>query len=266
MNFTKYLIAGKDYVYIDYADKEKEGLLRQAVGLCDRVKGTGADGFFTFQQNNHKNGQISGLLQNGQIMRDFSSASICACFDAFSKTDAAGSAFSFKNAGISEVICDFAEDMTLIYCRFSPSERSFPADTVNRRTEIGNRILTVTPIYISGIHGVHFTECINQLDINYLGSHFSRNSLFQRQADFILAQKTDSCTYEIAFYENGTGCPRPALSSFISTALAAINTGRQKFNERISIICGGSFVSVICRNENTFEISCEVRKILEGNT
>lgn len=266
MNFTKYFIAGKDYLLTSYENLCEYTRNNEAVALCDRVKGAGADGIIAFQQNNPKNTQIRGLLSNGQIMRDFSSALICACFDAFLKTDAVNSAITLKNEVISEANCNFSEDKALIFCQFSPPARSFPADTINRRTEIGNRILTVTPIHLSGIHGIHFSQCKNQLNINYLGEHFSRNSLFGKQADFILAQKSDCNTYEFDFYENGTGCPRPTASAFMSVALAAIKTGQQNFNETINIISNGNCAEIICRDEKSFEVICEVRKILGGNT
>ncbi len=266
MKFTKYFIAGKDYLLVPDINCHEAICSNRAITLCDRTAGVGADGIFTFQQNNTKNIEISGLLQNGQIMRDFSSASICACFDTFSKTDVTNLTFSFENQAFSELNCDFSGDTAQIFCRIPPTGTGKATDCINRRTEIGNRILTVTAVELSGIHGVHFSQCRNLLDINYLGRHFSRNSLFNKQADFILAQKTDDNTYEIDFYENCTGNPRPTACAFMSVALASIRTGQQKYNEKLHIVNAGNCVSIVCRSDESFDITCDIRRVFTGST
>lgn len=260
MNFTKYFIAGKDYILLRSLEGHLHADIKKASALCDRHQGVGADGIFSFWQNGDKIVQISGLLNNGQIMRDFSSASICACFDRFSESHAADITFTTKNEVISEIKCDFSGNIPRIFYRIPSVPGSAACGHINRRTEIGNRILTVTSACFSGLHGVHFSDCRQSLDINYLGRHFSRNSLFCKKADFIIAQKTDCNTYEIDFYENGTGCPRPTLSVFVATTLAAIKTGRQKFHDEINVISGENKVSLICHSETEAEISCEIRK------
>lgn len=266
MNFTKYFIAGKDYLLVPAESYPGCTPGSTADMLCDRVGGIGADGIFTFQQNNGKNIEISGLSSDGQIMRDFSSASICACFDIFSETDVINLTFSFENQAFSELNCDFSGNNALISYRFHPVTDNKKTDYISKRTEIGNRILTVTAVELSGIHGVHFSQCKNNLNINYLGAHFSRNSLFNKQGNLILAEKTGSNTYEIDFYENGTGNPRPTASAFMAVALAVIRTGQQKYNEKIHLVNAGNCVRIVCRSDELFDITCDIRKVFTGST
>lgn len=266
MNFTKYHIAGKDYIFIagenDFSRLQKNSIS----SLCNRHKGIGAEGIFTFNKNQGKMSLLRGFTQNGDIMQNFSSASICGFFEQFLLTTATEYTFS-SESGINYTVNAIKSDSKALfgaYLKSSQTEGIF--STTNRKTEIGNRILTVTPIELISIYAVHFSDCKEKLQLSYLGHHISHNSMLKKSASLILAQETDKNTFDISFYENSTGNSRPDISAFAATALAACKNSICRFGDEISVSYSNNKVDVICFSEKNVYIKASCERVFLGNT
>lgn len=264
MNFTKYNIAGKDYIHCPdetaFGNLPDNGIL----SICDRFRGAGADGIFTFCKVSAKTSLIKGFSDNGDIMRNFSSASICAFFEQFLATGITEHTFSSETGQNFTVKADISEEKTVFSCTLkSPAEDSFRRIS-NRKTEIGNRILTITPVSIHGIYAVHFTDCRDKLNKNYLGQHISKNSLFGKEASLILTEKTDVNSFDISFYENKTGCPRPEVSAFAAVGLAACRNDICRYGDEIFVTCNGNTVKATCNSPESVTIKCTCERVFEG--
>ncbi len=264
MNFTKYHIAGKDYIYCP--DNSDFGNLTEnrIFGICDRFRGVGADGIFTLHQKSPKTSLIKGFSKNGEYMRDFSSASICAIFELFLTADITEHTFLCENGQNFTVKSDISEENNLFFCTIAAQAAEGIFRATNRKTEIGNRILTITPVHLHSIYAVHFTDCIEKLNSGYLGQNISKNSLFNKEANLILAENTGANSFDIGFYENKTGCPRPAISAFGATALAACRNAIGKYDKDISVSCNGNTVRIICNSPDSVTIKCTCERVFEG--
>ena len=265
MQFRKYHISGKDYIYCHDKNAFENLTKNRITGICDRHRGAGADGIFTFYQNSPKTSIIKGFSSNGECMRNSSSASICALFELFLTTGVTEHIFSSPNGDKFAAKTDISASEPVFLCKLTYPAADGIFSLENRRTEIGNRILTVTPVSLHGIYAVHFTECRDKLDIGYLGQHISRNSLFRKEGNLILAEFTDKSSLNISFYENGTGCPRPEISAFAATALAACRNGSFSFGEEIAVSCNSNTVFVTCETEEEISISCSCEMVFDGN-
>ena len=135
---------------------------------------------------------------------------------------------------------------------------------VKRKTEIGNRILSVTPVSIFSSYGIHFSDNRKLLNLEYLGKHFSANSIFHKSANLILAEKTDANTFCIDFYENKTGCSRCSISAFASVGLAACRDGLCEYNKEITVITENASVRVTCLSHNTVKAESTVIRVCDG--
>ena len=264
MNFTKYHIAGKDYIYC--SEKNNFDNLTEAAvkAICDRHKGIGTDGIFTFDNICPKTSNIRGFNQIGKCMRDFSSASICTFFETVLSSDITERTFLSANGQKTFVKTDFSANSHAFSCTLQTCTEGGIFSAVGRKTEIGNRILTLTPVYLHSIYTVHFTDCKERLNSDYLGQHISENSLFGKEASLILAEYSGKNSFNIDFYENSTGCPRPEISAFGATALAACRNDICKYGETISVSCNDSTVSIICSNAESVTIKCTCEKVFEG--
>ncbi len=261
MKFLKILVAGKDYIYIpDYEDFDtlsKEEKIR----LCNRQQGIGADGIITFIKTSPKTAQIKGFLQNGKHMPDISSASLSAIFGNVFKNNTIECLKNSKNKEKITLLQDKNSFYDLISCDMGPSA---PCTYCNKKTELGNRILTLTALKYHGTHTVHFSECAHLLDINYFGEKISANSLFHKQADFTIAEKTDDSTFRLIHSENSTGSPFPTLAVFGTVALAAAMTGRANYNEEIKLLCNTDTVYAFCKEDGSAVLQCKAQKIFGG--
>lgn len=264
MNFTKYHIAGKDYIYCPDNSNFRNLSENCILNICDRFRGAGADGIFTFCKVSAKTSLIKGFSDNGDIMRNFSSASICAIFEQFLTTGITEHTFSSENGQKFTVKSDISEENNLFFCTIEAQATDGIFRETNRKTEIGNRILTITPVRLHSIYTVHFTDCRDKLNKDYLGQHISKNSLFGKEANLILAETVGENSFDISFYENNTGCPRPAISAFGAAALAACRNGIGKYNEEISVICNGNTVKIICNSTDSVTIKCTCERVFEG--
>ncbi len=264
MDFTKYHIAGKDYIYC--ADKTAFSNLQKTdiITLCDRYQGVGSDGIFTFYQKSPKTSLIKGFVQNGECMRNFSSASICTFFELFSSTGIDEHTFSSNNGQKITAKTDISAENNLFSCTIEEHTADGIFREINRKTEIGNRILTITPVRIHGIYAVHFTCCSEKLNLCYLGQHISRNSLFRKEANLILAEPAGVNSFDFSFYENNTGCPRPEISAFAAVGLAACRNDICNYGNEISVSCKGNTVNVTCNSPESVTIKCTCEKVFEG--
>lgn len=261
MKFIKLLVAGKDYIYIpdnkDFGTLQRKELIR----LCDRRKGIGADGIVTFIKTSSKTAQIKGFLQNGKDMPDISSASLCTIFSNIFKDNTTECLNNSENKEKITLLQDKNRSDELISCDMG---KALPCTYCEKKTELGNRILTLTALNFHGTHTVHFSECADLLSINYFGKKISENSLFHKKADFTTAEKTEKNTFRLIHYENSTASPLPALSVFGTVALAAAMTGRANYNEEIKLICNTDTVYAFCKEDGSAVLQCKAEKIFEG--
>ncbi len=264
MDFTKYHIAGKDYIYCP--DKSDFGNLTESsiLSICDRFRGVGANGIFSFYQNSLKTSIIKGFSENGECMRNFSSASICTLFELFSTAGITEHTFLSENGQKFTVQTDISAENNLFSCTIEAHTADGIFKKTNRKTEIGNRILTITPVRLHSIYTVHITDCREKLNLGYLGQHISKNSLFRKEANLILAENTDVNSFEFSFYENKTGCSRPELSAFAAVGLAACRNAICNYGDEISVTCNGNTVKVTCHNPESVTIKCTCERVFEG--
>ena len=261
MKFEKIFTAGKDYIYIPDCNTFNMLTKEDIQQLCNRKKGIGGDGIFTFNINGTKITQIKAFLQNGESMQDPSSACIYAVFSLFCKTHATEHEIDGDFDKKIRLFSEIYDNHSSFSCEFNYSDND---DHTLRKTEIGNRILTLTKISLYGTHTIHFSECIDELNINYLGKHISRHSLFNKKADITLAQKTDTNTFMMTHYENNTGNPRPVLSVFAATALAACKNNLAEYLKEIHLVCNDTDIYAFCDKNNSCVLQGNIRKVFCG--
>ena len=262
MKFTKYFVAGKDYILINDNDSIKSA---EKIGqLCNRIKGIGADAVISSTKTAPKTRRTTIFNNEHTLSEDHSSAAICAYYATTKATDY--SVHTFINSKNELVTVRRKSDSPYIFhCNMHSVTPTEIFNCVNRKTEIGNRILTITPVYILDCFAIHFSSDKDKLGIMYLGQNISVNSLFQKQANLILAERTEKNSYKISFYENKTGCPRPTIAALASTALAACKNGYSNYNENINVSCDGVSVNATCTSDENITVECRAEKIFTGN-
>ncbi len=266
MDFIKCVTAGKDYICLHGNSSFSEIDNMDKKLLCDRHYGIGAEGIFTFYQNSAKNSQIKGFLSNGKLPHDYSSASICTALTAFLTTSVNECRFSFKNSEIFTFFYDYKSFSPRITCEIKELKNEENYSFILRRTELGNRILTLTVISLHDIFAVHFSENKEKLNLQYLGKYLSHNSLFRKRANLILAEKTSDNIYDIDFYENKTGNSRPTIAAFGATAIAACLTDNSLWGKEISVKHKNDIAHIFPISPTNCIIITDAKEVFRGIT
>lgn len=261
MKFIKLFAAGQDYIILKDCSALDYLTADDIKMLCDRQKGIGAEGILSFYQNNAKISQIRGFLQNGKTMRDFSTASVCAAFTLFSEKRLTHQEFSAENHTVFTVSEHFSEKSGTVFCDMGKADFNLKYPASERKTQLGNRILTLTAAKLHSLHTLHFSECKDKLNLSYLGEKVSSNSLFQKKADLILAEEREVC-FDIDYY--GKDFSSPPLSAYGFTALCACKTERADYDTEIKITHKDSEAYAVCKKNGSIMMRCAVREIFRG--
>lgn len=261
MKFIKLFSAGQDFIILSDSSDIDSLNTEDIIMLCDRQKGIGAQGILSFCQKNAKTSQIRGFLQNGEVMQDFSTASVCAAFALFSEKRLTHQEFSAENHAFFTVSESFSEKSGTIYCDMGKADFNLKYPAEERKTQLGNRILTLTAAQLHALHTLHFSECKDKLNLSYLGEKVSVNSLFQKKADLILAEERED-SIDIDYY--GKAFTTPSLSSFGFTALCACKTGRAEYDKEIKITHKSNEAYAVCKKDGNIMMRCEVREVFRG--
>lgn len=264
MKFRKFLCAGQDIIFIgneNYLPCLDE---RNKKRLCDRQKGIGGNGIVCFEKNCPKMPRIKAFDKNGLSMPDVSSALICAVLEqnmvnGCNVLEIVGEKQSFF-AMINEINGRFY-DVTCAYENLS--EQSFNS-IINRRTELGNRILTLTYAYTSAHYAVHFSSDMSCLDIKYISDKTRKNSIFRKSAELLVAEKTGMNSYVMSKQQINDECAYPSVGAFAAVAVAACKDGKSRYSEEIKVSCEGYDVYVFVKDENSFSVHTRAEFIYEG--
>lgn len=246
MHFYKMSACGQDYIFIDN-EKDFKGLTKETVKLlCDRVCGIGATGIFTICENGAKNTQISAFDENGEIIRDFSTASICAALGIKITKGAAAAEISCRNERYFTYISRVDREKYLVSCDIGNCRLLLNDGKIQRKTELGNRILTLTPISTTADYAVHFSGCVNSLNRKYLSEKTSALSLFGGKTSLLLCEEQEKNSIEmLPMYEYGKDVS-PYAGAYAAAGVAACVNGKCDFKEEIYVSCKdyGGFVIV----------------------
>lgn len=264
MKFTKYYSSGQDLIYIE--DQKAFDCLKNngAKAMCNRLCGAGAEAIFTISKKQDKTSQIRGFCKNGEIMRDLSSASICAAFALFTNTGDMRIAFHNESSQFFTVHNENNSDIITVCGDMGKGDFNLRHPAINRRTQLGNRIITLSAVNFYGIHTVHFSDCIDSLNLSYLGEWTSQCSLFGKQADLTLAQQKGHNRFIISHF-NKHGF-LPSVSVLGSVALCACKTGLTAYNEEIIISVNNEDIFIVCERNENVTIQTQVRRVFSGDT
>ncbi len=265
MHFYKLSALGQDYIFSDDKcafDNISESDIKH---ICDRIVGVGATGIFTLNQKEAKKAQIRAFCQNGEIMRDLSTASICAALGLKITTGIQESEILSENNRFFTCLSPLGDNSFLVSCDISKSLTRACGDKIERKTELGNRILTLTPVFTSGSFAIHFSECMESLNFKYLAEKTEEVTVFGRNTSLILAEKTNINSYILSRMLEDEQYIIPYAGAFAGAALAACKTGRSNYSEEIKLTCGEYEAYAVCKEDKSVTLHTVAEIVYEGN-
>lgn len=265
MHFYKLSALGQDYIFLDGKDAFGKISELDIKHICNRTAGVGASGIFALNQKEAKKVQIRAFCKDGEIMRDLSTASICAALGAKITSGTGEAEILSENSRYFTCLSACEDGSSLISCDMGKGTTGINSGTCERKTELGNRILTLTPVFTSGSFAIHFSECMNSLNFKYLSEKTGSLTLFGKNTSLILAEKTEMNSYVLSqMLERGNNII-PYAGAFTATALAACKTGRSTYSEEIKFTCGEYEAYTVCKEDESVILHTSAQIAYEGN-
>lgn len=261
MHFIKIAALGQDYIFSDGKDAYKNIADSDVIKICDRVSGAGATGIFAINQKEPENAQIRAFDKNGKLMRESSTALICACLGANIATGGKSSEILCEKMAFSAHIFPSDNNIQPIVCQ----QKVVGCKSHNYKTELGNRILSVFPVVTTGTYLVHFSECMNLLNFAYLSKNASTVTKYGKNPYLILAQLQGRNSLAVSRILADGEYIVPYAGGFMATALAACYTDRCSFDEEIKLSCENYEAYAVCKEDNTVMLHTGAEIIYEGD-
>ncbi len=265
MHFIKLFAAGHAYIFVDSESAVSELDSEAIKNICDRVCGAGASGIFAVCQNENKKAQIRAFSENGEIMRDSSTTAICAGLGLKITKCVTACEFKCEKSSYFTYSGDTENNKYPVSCNIGKCSLLLNDSGVERRTELGNRILTLTAVRSTADYAVHFSECMHSLNREYLSEKTSALSLFGGNTSLILCEENRNGGFDmLPLYENGKNVV-PPIGGFAAVGVAACLSKRNEFRQEILVDCNGYGVYVIVDKDLSVTVHLDAGVAFEGN-
>ncbi len=268
MEFTKIHYAGRDYILIEHTCLSRDTHLPSlATQLCNRYSGAGASGLIIMREENF---YVDVFTHKG-IRTDFDlSAAICTAVYLCEKRNISHTGIK-QSSGTTDIMTVKQEngfDVTADLGKgtFLPDEIPLASKTpvINRRVEVGNRILDMTALKIGNIFAVHETHFPSSLNFITLGEQITKHSLFNKKASAVFCElKSDSALF-IRSYINGTGTVLSDASAAAAAALSLCRNGKTEHGREITVTSDGGEIYALCKKNNSVLINTKAQIVFTG--
>lgn len=265
MHFYKLYTYGRNYIYVDNENDANELDAFQIKNICDAVRGAGTDGIFTICRNEAKKPQIRAFDKNGVIMRDLTSVAVCAALGSKITGGKGANDFYCKKGHFFTYISHISDENYLVSCDMGKGYNLFKNDVIERKTELGNRILTLTAVYSGSAYTVHFSSCANSLNRVYLSEKNSALSLFGEKTSLIICEEEEKNAFRVLpLYENGEDAA-PCAGAVGAVGIAACLTGKSDFLQEICVKYKNDTAYAVCKNDLSVAVHLNAGIAFEGN-
>lgn len=265
MHFYKLFAGGQDYIFCDDENKFNNLAEEEIKRICDRVCGVGGTGIFTIYQNGTENTQIRAFDENGEIIHDSSTTAICGALGAKITKGVAVAEFVCENNRYFTYLSRVERGKYLVSCDIGKCRLLLKDGSVKRKTELGNRILTLTAVGTTADYAVHFSECMHSLKWEYLSEKTASLSLFGGKTSLVLCEENDKNSFSmLPLYKNGRNMTHFG-GAFAAVGVAACLCGRSEFSREIFVDCDGYGAYVVVEKNLSVTVHLNASIAYEGN-
>lgn len=232
MHFTKWQACGNDFVFINAMTIDIWPVVKKCVSICDRNFGIGADGIIFILPSK------KASLQMRIFNSDGSEAEMCGNgIRAFAKWAyelglVSGYRFSVETgAGIlfPELLPDGRVRVDMGVPRLKSSEIPVvgfgDGMVVDRKITNGLNTYHITCVSMGNPHCVIFTDDIDRIPLEEIGSRLETDTHFPRKTNVEFAQVLKKDLLRMRVWERGTGITMACGTGTCATVVAAILNG-----------------------------------------
>jgi diaminopimelate epimerase len=269
--FSKYEGLGNDFIVVD-ADRAASLGPAQAIALCDRHRGVGADGVLLVDTRGEQpsmrvinaDGSVPEMCGNGircvalYLHRQGAGAAMRIDTDAGPHAcEVAGDAQGARTAALVTVAM---QPGTLVPDRI-PVLASGPV--IDAPFEIEGQTLHLTAVSMGNPHAVSFDD-VGERRLA-LGPAVGRDRRFPRGVNVGFARQLGSAQLELAVFERGSGWTQACGTGACAAAIAAVETGRARRGVPIEVrLPGGALSIAVSGRDQPVAMTGPARYVFEG--
>lgn len=271
MHFTKWQACGNDFVFVNAMTMDIRPVVKKCVSICNRNFGIGADGII-FVLPSEK-----ATLQMRIFNSDGSEAEMCGNgIRAFAKWAhelglVSNHHFSVETgAGIlfPELLPDgkVRVDMGVPHLNSSEIPVTGFGDgmVVNRKLTNDLHTYRITCVSMGNPHCVIFTDDIDRISLEEIGSRLEADAHFPRKTNVEFAQLLKKNLLRMRVWERGTGVTMACGTGTCATVVAAILNGLVEGEAEVILDGGNLHISWECDSSAHVFMTGPAEKVFEG--
>ncbi|QFZ93245.2 diaminopimelate epimerase [Synechococcus elongatus] len=236
LQFAKYHGLGNDFILVDNRESGEPKLTpEQAVQICDRNFGVGADGVIF---------ALPGTSCSDYVMRIFNSdgsePEMCGngirCLAKFLSELDGGAQSRYRIAtGAGLIVPELTEtglvtvDMGPAYLKPAEIPTTLAGDgdrVVEAELEVGDRIWKVTTVSMGNPHCITFVDDVAAIPLAEIGPLFEHHPVFPQRTNTEFVEVVRSDYLKMRVWERGAGATLACGTGACATLVAAVLTGR----------------------------------------
>jgi diaminopimelate epimerase len=266
--FSKYEGLGNDFVIVDTSEVAPPGV-EQAVRICDRHLGVGADGVLLVSSDGPRvrmqvinaDGSRPEMCGNGIRCVALHLRNLGRVSDELAiETDSGPHRCRVLSAGESGVV-----EVSMRAAGLLPAEVPFAGEgpMLDEPLQVGERTLRVTAVSMGNPHAVTF-EDVGGAKLE-LGPLLRAHERFPSGANAGFARMLAPDRIELSVLERGVGWTRACGTGACAAAVAAVETGRARRGKPIEVsLPGGTLRIVVGQRGEPISMTGPARHVFDG--
>jgi len=253
MKFTKMQGLGNDYIYVDCMKETVDDPVGTAVRISDRHFGVGSDGLILVKSSEIADYRMEIYNADGSVAEMCGNGVRCVgkflCDNGYVTSDTVsvetGAGIKLLRLIIKDGECVGARvDMGEPVLTPSKIPVRWNADTmIDEEITVGGKTYNVTCVSMGNPHAVVFTDDVDSLNLEVIGSLFEHHSLFPARVNTEFVKVIDKNTVNMRVWERGSGETWSCGTGACAVAIAACENGLCKKGEDIKVkLIGGDLI------------------------
>lgn len=274
MKFSKMHGIGNDYIYVNCFEETVSEPEKVSVIVSDRHKGIGSDGLVLIMPSEKADFRMRIFNTDGSEAMMCGNATRCIGKYVYDmgltdKTDITLETNSgikylklfLKNNKVSLVQVDMGKAI------LKPAEipvKSSLDTFINQPVDVDGKTYSMTCVSMGNPHAVIFTDDIDGLDLEKIGSSFENHEIFPDRVNTEFAEVIDNHTLKMRVWERGSGETFACGTGTCATVVSAVLNGICKHDDEILVHLRGGDLRIIYKSDGTVMMTGPAEYICEG--
>ena len=264
---------GNDYVYVDCFTQIIQNPEKLAVSVSDRHKGVGGDGLVLICPSLVADAKMRMFNLDGSEGKMCGNAIRCVAKYLCDEGRVAGNELSVETlSGIKKIsvkkVGGKVACATVDMGKGSVDPKSLPitslSPVINEKHVFSGDEYAITCVSVGNPHCVIFVDDVSSFDVESVGKKIENDKFFPERVNVEFVKKTGKNSMDMRVWERGSGETLACGTGACASVYAGVVCGALSREEKITVKLLGGSLDVVCKNDDTLEMTGEAVKVFEG--